>query len=142
MSNFKITFDVSQTDAKMLVASLEQVAYHTNNVQKRKKLLRIVAEIKFDFWQDNTAFHMLVNYLDPVTPYKINKSSNLKNQLSIDPGWLANYLHKVCNRIVKRMIELKKSEKKFKPITPKQTGKCKTVSNVLALIKSTYEGAK
>ncbi|MEM5563963.1 hypothetical protein WNY78_02555 [Psychroserpens sp. AS72] len=142
MSNVKVNFSISQTDAKMLVASLEQVAYHTNNSKKRVTLLKIAEEIKFDFWQDNVAFNMLVNYLDPVTPYKIRKSSNLISQLSIDPTWISQFLYKVCNLIVKRMIKLKKVNKKFKSITSAQATKCKTVQNVLDLIKTTYESAE
>lgn len=141
MSNVKVSFSISQTDAKMLVASLEQVAYHSNNKRKRAKLYQIANEIKFDFWQDNVALNMLVNYLDPVTPYKIYKNSDLRNQLSIEGSWISQFLFKVCNLIVARMLKFKNINKNFTPITSSQASKCKTVNDILELIKSTYGDA-
>lgn len=142
MSSININFKVSRNDAGLFITSIENLIQHTGNKAVRVKLIRILREIKFDYWKDDKINHFVVVGLAPVSLGKVYFSSHLRNQLSIDDIWIKTSLHLVCNNIIAKLKALSSLNKSVKPVTPTEAYKCLTVKDVVELIRKKYDDAQ
>jgi hypothetical protein len=141
MSQININFNVSRKDAKMFITSIEYVILNTQNQQAKKRLYTILNEIKFDYWKDDKILLFVSQGLRIVTRKPIYLKSKLQSELGIPEIWIHRTLYKMCNDIIERLMHLSKKNKPYKGVTPTQASKCKTVHDIIKLIRNSYDKA-
>jgi hypothetical protein len=141
MSKINISFDVSKRDAAMFITSIEEVINNSQSQITRKRLSKILKEIKFDYWKDDKILLFVSKLLRAVTNEPIYVNSSLINHLSINPIWISNTLYIGCNNIIKKLMKLNDTNKPFEKITANKASECETVKDIINLISNTYENA-
>lgn len=136
-----ISFDLEKQEVDILLKALTFAAGQTNSKESRKKILEIIQEIQLDVKLESIIGNYVEILLDPYTNASIYPSSDLRNGLGISINWINNFLFMGCNKILKKMIELYKPATSTDPISKAEAKKCKTVQDVIDLIKQKYESA-
>jgi hypothetical protein len=141
MSKININFEVSKRDAAMFITSIEEVINNSRNQTTRKRLEKILKEIKFDYWKDDKILLFVSKLLRAVTNEPIYKNSSLQDNLSINQIWISNTLFIGCNNIIEKLMLLNNLNKPFVKVTPSQASECESVKDIINLIRTTYENA-
>ena len=141
MSKININFNVSKRDAAMFITSIEEVINNSQSQITRKRLSKILKEIKFDYWKDDKILLFVSKLLRAVTNEPIYVNSSLIDHLSINPIWISNTLSIGCNNIIKKLMKLNDINKPFEKITTNKASECVTVKDIINLISITYENA-
>jgi hypothetical protein len=141
MSKININFEVSKRDAAMFITSIEEVINNSQNQTTRKRLEKILKEIKFDYWKDDKILLFVSKLLRAVTNEPIYKNSSLQDNLSINQIWISNTLFIGCNNIIEKLMLLNNLNKPFVKVTPSQASECESVKDIINLIRTTYENA-
>jgi len=136
-----ISFTVSKKDAAMFITSVEHVINTTTSQATKKKLLKILQEIKFDFWRDDKIIMFVTQMLQQVTREPIYLSSKLEGHLGLTSVWISRVLYSRCNNIILRIMQLSGKTKPIRGVTKTEASKCKTVKDIVNLIRKTYEKA-
>ncbi|CAL2061696.1 hypothetical protein [Tenacibaculum sp. 190524A05c] len=142
MSTFKVNFEISKSDADLLLSSLNILAQNTTNARRKKTVIRIIREIQFDYKAETIIFNELILLLRPMAKAPIKKNSHIKNQLGINGTWLSNSLHLICNHIVFKLLKNSGSSAIAPPISSARAMTSTTIKDVINLIKSTYEAVQ
>ena len=141
MSKININFNVSKRDAAMFITSIEEVINNSQSQITRKRLSKILKEIKFDYWKDDKILLFVSKLLRAVTNEPIYVNSSLIDHLSINTICISNTLSIGCNNIIKKLMKLNDINKPFEKITANKASECVTVKDIINLISITYENA-
>ena len=142
MSDITIDFKVSKNEAALVYGVLSNFYRNSSNVDTRESLGRILREIRSDVKIDDVIFGKLANAITPVAKARVRRSSNLEFQLGLKVGYRRVALPKICNGIAKQLVRAKKPGKAPKRILSASIMKATKVSDLVALIKGSYNAAK
>jgi len=138
----KIKFELEDSELALLIDILEQ---NTTTLEVNTPALALLSKLQIASDLNKRAFEkvktMLADYVDTSTS-PIEIESDLRNQLGLDDSWLKELLYEKCNLIVAEL--LREDGNTFSPTKIKRTdaAKCKTVQDIIVLIKKSYESAK
>ena len=137
----KVSFEVDQNEAKLLINALIYAGSNSPNPQSAKKIKEIIQQIQADLKMEAVLAGFVFQILDPYTNAEITKDSDLRNGLGIDVNWINNFMFQPCNKILGYVLSIYKPSGQTSGITENETKKCQTVQDVIDLIQNKYEGA-
>ena len=142
MSEIRIDFKVSKQEGNLVLGALELYARNTNNAATRNTVVNIIKAVEYDLTIDQIIFGRLATRLANVTNAKVKRSSDLVSQLGLKIGYRKTVLPRICNQIAAQLTKKHKPGKRHKRITSPLVFKASKVTDLIKLIKASYEAAK
>lgn len=135
----KFTINIEKADLELMIHHLSTAK--ASLAPEREKLDKIIAAIRFAYSLDELILIKVKAFLKSTTTAQVNLDSDLKFGLGITASWLKNSLYNYCNSTVTELISEAGTKLTFKAITKSAAAECKTVEDIVKLIKKTYESA-
>jgi len=142
MDDIEIDFKVSKQEGAIVVGALRNLYRNSNNRTTKDSLGRIIQDIERDLKINDLIFGRLATAIRPAVRGPIRRNSDIAFDLGLTIGYRNTSLRKIANNILLDLIKNFKPGKRTKALTRKQVVSCQRISNVITLIKNSFDAAR